>query len=86
MSDFIDIYIDERDKKFSSFCPVCSSVLQSVEDTISVYSHDACVGCYVSFIEPNKLFLGKDWVPSEKEKEAWLKKKKNGFKIRYRFF
>lgn len=86
MSDFIDIYIDERDKKFSAFCPICKGILQDVEDTISVYNHDACSVCFVNFVEPNKLFLGNDWKPSKEEIEVWLKKKKSSFKIKYKFF
>ena len=86
MSDFIDIYIDERGKKFSSFCPVCGGVLQSLEDTVSVYKHDACQECFVCFVEPNKLSKGSTWKPNKEEISSWLKKKKSGFKIKYSFF
>ncbi len=86
MSDFIDIYIDERGKKFSSFCPVCKFVLQNIEDTVSVYKNDACSECFICFVEPNKLSKGSKWKPSKEEINSWLKKKKSGFEIKYSFF
>ncbi len=86
MSNFIDIYIDEREKSFSVNCPVCNGLLQTLEDTISVYNHDSCTECFVYFIEPNVNFLGQDWKPNQKEIDDWLLKKKSSFKPTYRFF
>ena len=86
MSNFIDIYIDEREKSFSIKCPVCSEILQTLEDTISVYNHESCTECFTLFIEPNKNYFGEDWKPSQKEVDDWLSKKKTKFKPRYRFF
>lgn len=86
MSNFIDIYIDERDKKYSAFCPICNSVLQDIEDTMSVYENDACIKCFVMFVEPNRLRHGANWVPSKDELDDWLKKSQKNFKVKYRFF
>ena len=86
MSDFVDIYINERDKKVPATCPICKSMLQTLEDTISAYNEGACRECYISFIEVEKYSKGKDWKPSEKEIKKWLQKKKNIFKPMYKFF
>ncbi len=86
MSNFIDIYINERGKKFSSFCPVCNMTLQSIEDTASVYKNNACNECFTCFVEPNKLSKGSEWKPSKEEISSWLKRKKSSFEIKYSFF
>ena len=85
MSDFIDIYIDERKKSIPHACDICGGILQSLEDTISAYNHGGCTDCYVSFLEPGIGLNGKDWKPSAEEIESWLKKKKLYFEPRYRF-
>ena len=86
MSNFIDIYIDEREKSFSIECPLCFDILQTLEDSVSVYNHDCCSECFTKFVEPNKNYFGKDWQPSQEEIDNWLSKKKTKFKPRYRFF
>ena len=85
MSDFIDIYINERKKSIPHKCNICGGILQSLEDTISSYTTGGCRDCFISFLEPGMSLNGKDWIPSEEEISNWLKKKKVTFKPKYRF-
>jgi len=85
MSEFIDIYINERKKSTPHACNICGGILQSLEDTISAHTHGGCVDCYVSFLEPGIGLNGKDWKPTKKEIKTWLEKKELYFKPRYRF-
>ena len=85
MSDFIDIYINERKKGVPHKCNICGGILQSLEDTISAYSKGGCCDCFVSFLEPGINLNGEEWVPTSKEIREWLKKKQTGFEPRYRF-
>tara|TARA_A200000159_G_C7331461_1_gene343117 strand:+ start:924 stop:1184 length:261 start_codon:yes stop_codon:yes gene_type:complete len=86
MNNFIDIYIDERDKPAPAFCGVCSQVLQTLEDTVCMHQNGGCRDCFISFLEPNRNLRGDDWVPSKKEIEDWLSRKDNNFTPMYRFF
>ena len=85
MSDFIDIYINERKKSIPHACNICGGILQSREDTISAHKSGGCRDCFVSFLEPGIGLNGKNWKPTKKEINSWLKKKKLHFKPRYRF-
>ena len=86
MSDFIDIYINEREKKIPFRCNICNTVLQSIEDTMSAYNEGACRDCFISFVEMNKGMHGDGWVPSESEIKNWLNRKTLVYKPRYNFF
>ncbi len=86
MSSFVDIYINERNKKVPYCCEICGQTLQSLEDSISAYNEGACRDCFISFLEPNRSINGKDWVPKEAEIKSWLEKKRITYKPRYKFF
>lgn len=86
MSDFIDIYIDERNKPVPATCNVCHGTLQSLEDVVCAYNNGGCRDCFVSFLEPNRIMNGADWKPSKAEIKGWLQKKKMQFKPMYKFF
>ncbi len=86
MSNFIDIYINERKKAVPSFCKICGNILQSLEDTVSAHRDGGCRDCFVSFLEPNRSLKGKEWEPNKKEVKDWLSRKKVQFKPMYKFF
>ena len=86
MSNFIDIYINERNREIPHKCNVCEILLQSIEDSVSAYNDGACRDCFISFVEPNRALKGKEWVPNEEEIKGWLDKKRITYKPRYNFF
>lgn len=86
MNNFIDIYIDEREKSVPAFCQLCGSVLQTLEDTMCSYKEGCCENCFIMFVQPNIALKGEDWKPNEEEKLAWLQKKDKQFSPMYRFF
>ena len=85
MSNFIDIYIDERDKSVPHECGICSITLQSEQDVMSAYNNGGCLDCHICFLEPGRGLYGKDWKPTKKQIKDWLKEKKVIYKPRYRF-
>tara|TARA_B100001094_G_scaffold315861_1_gene356378 strand:+ start:4823 stop:5083 length:261 start_codon:yes stop_codon:yes gene_type:complete len=86
MSNFIDIYIEERDKPVPSFCEVCNSTLQSLEDTECAYKNGSCENCFIMFIRPNLTLNGENWKPDENEIKDWLSRKDMRFVPMYKFF
>jgi len=86
MSNFIDIYINERKKSIPAFCNTCGDVLQTLEDAVCAYNKGGCKDCFVSFLEPNRNLKGDSWNPSKEEIKGWLLQKSVQFKPMYKFF
>lgn len=59
----IVFYRSKNDKKLSIDCPVCKSIIYTIEDVQSLEAYSCCEDCYNTYCYPNKNKWEKGWRP-----------------------